>query len=163
MEKYQHLHFDPKTNKIILDSNYVFAYSKSDGFTCRILQGVFLIDFNYNFEIKISIFHHDNFPNSNKKKHEIKGKLDGELLKLFENFIYSDYLNLNEFYDYENFVVSSTERHQILVNLEKDTTKVSLHMSPKSFSIDSDEKKHLINLINYMNNWIESIYENWDI
>ncbi|WP_196893569.1 hypothetical protein [Aureivirga marina] len=163
MGKYQHLHFNPKTNKINLDSNYVFAYSKSDGFTCRLLQGEVLIDFNYNFYMKISIFHHDNFPNSNKKNHEIKGKLDGELLKLFENFIYSDYLNLNEFYDYENFMVSSTERHQILVNLEKDTTKVSLYMNLKCFSIDSDEKKHLINLINYMNNWIESIYENWNI
>jgi hypothetical protein len=58
--------FDEQKQKVLMDEQYLFAYSCFDGFTHRLLMAHFVVD--YDYRCKIEVFANDIRTNRAEKK-----------------------------------------------------------------------------------------------
>lgn len=159
MEQFRY--FNKEQNKIILDEKYLFAFTKSDGFTERLLTAEFVIDFNYEFTLELEASNHNkktkNFSNTIIEN----GTITYEILNYFENLLESDYLTLKTVYNFETFSIDDIGGQQYLINLEKSTTNITIvNELPKTY-FNTASEKILFEFNEYLKTWVELKYQNW--
>lgn len=153
--------FNEKENRIILDDKYLFAFSKYDGFTERLLRAQLTINYDYEYNLELSAFQHERKTRNKSSFFTEIGTLSGQLLTYLESFLESDYLTLKEIYDYETFQILDIGSQQYLMNLEPKTTKIGIIDGLPVEYFKSDTEKILYKFNEYLKDWVEEKYRNW--
>ena len=91
-----------------MDDKYLFALTKSDGFTERLLRAELVISYDYKYVFELNAFRHEKITNNNSNTLILEGNVSGELLKHFENLLNAEYSKLKKYYDYETFIIHLT-------------------------------------------------------
>ncbi|MFM2387561.1 MAG: hypothetical protein RL660_2318 [Bacteroidota bacterium] len=153
--------FNEKLNKIDLDEKYFFAFTNTDGFTPRLLQAQLVVDYDYNFELELSAFMHEDKTVNKSNSITEKGKLPKQLLQCLEDLLMSDYLSLKSNYDFETFIITGTGHQQYLFSLEKTTTNIDIVDGLPEEYFQSISEKKLFAFNEYLKELTANKYQNW--
>ncbi|MGS2727972.1 hypothetical protein ACU8DI_15305 [Psychroserpens sp. BH13MA-6] len=146
-----------------MDENYLFAYSCGDGFSSRGLTFEYLVDYDCNYELELSVNAHEKKTKNNSDKIIEKGVLAGDELLLIEKLLSSDYNSLKQIYDYEGLDITDIGIQQIFINLDKTTKYVEILDGLPIECFESEVELLLFELNKYMLNKSEIMYENWTV
>jgi len=153
--------FDEKLGTITLDKQYLFAYSKDDGFSSRLLNADFTLDYEYNYTLELCAFQHKTITNNNADCLIEKGKLTGKNLELIESLLSSDYNTLKKKYEHKGLVVTDTGIQQIFINLDKATKYIHILDGLPIECFETPVEKKLYELNEHFKELIEAKYKYW--
>ena len=159
MEQYRQ--YDEERKTLTLDEQYLFAYHKGDGFSHRLLNADFLLDYEYNYTLKLEAFQHKRIT-TNKSDFLIeKGQLEGKELEFIENLLSADYDNLKKGYDYDGLSITDIGMQQVFINLGKKTKYVWIMEGLSIESFKTPVEKKLYELNEHFKELIETKYNKW--
>lgn len=76
--------YNKEEDQIILDDKYLFAFTKSDGFTERLLRAELVIRYDYSYVLELNAFQHEKMTKNNSSSLILEGNVAGEFLLHFE-------------------------------------------------------------------------------
>ncbi len=155
----QYRSYDKELNTILLDDQYLFAYSNFDGFSTRNLNAEFFVDYNYTLEL--SAFKHKKITKNNSDNFIENGILNELSLEYIEKLLSTDFNSLKQKYQYEGFATTDIGSQQILINFDKITKYIDIldGLPIEFFKTPAEEK--LFQLNEYFKEFIEIKYKNW--
>ncbi|MET7037833.1 hypothetical protein [Elizabethkingia miricola] len=153
--------FNEEVGLVILDENYVFNYIYSDGFNERLLRADFVVDYQFNYRLKLEAFMHTTLTKNKSSYIIYEGKLDEENKKRIEDIIYGDYKNLKSVYNYEYFVMTDVEQQLLLFNIDHNTTNVFIEGNLPEEYFSTTIEKQLFCFNNNLKKKIERLYTDW--
>lgn len=152
--------FDKELKTVILDEQYLFAYSKTDGFSHRLLNADFAVDYEYSYTLELRAFQHKRITNNNSDHFIENGKLGNKEIELIENLLSSGYNSLKRGYDYKGLAITDIGNQQILINLNKTTKRIYIESGLPFECFESTAERKLYELNEYFKELIEIKYEN---
>ncbi len=153
--------FSEERNRILLDEKYLFAYSKSDGFSNRLLSAEFVIDYEYNYVLELLAFQHNTLTKNNSDTLIENGKITGKELKYIEDLLSADFNSLKRIYDYGGLSIDDIGSQQFFINLDKITKDIHIIDGLAIEYFKTEVEILLFNFNEYMKNSIEKKYEHW--
>lgn len=148
-------------NTIVLDNQYLFAYSKSDGFSERLLSAEFVVDYNYNYVLELDAFNHKHITNNQSNVLTEKGTLKGLELQHIEKLLSADFNSLKQLYDYEHLAITDIGSQQIFINLDKTTKYIQILDGLPIDYFNTQTENILFELNEYFKTLIEMKYSRW--
>ncbi len=148
-------------NTLLLDEQYLFAYSKSDGFSHRLLEAEFVVDYDYNYLLELKAFNHRQLTKNESNIFVEQGTLKGLKLKHIENLLSSDFNSLKQKYEYEDLAIADIGSQQIFINLDKTTKYIHILDGLTIDYFETPVEQKLFELNEYLKNLIETKYNNW--
>lgn len=144
-----------------LNSEYIFAYSQSDGFTWRLLKATFLVDWEFNYTLKLKAFNHEVLTKNGSNIIELSGQLSDEKLTKLESFLSLDVSQLKEMYQAEGLYMSDRGSEYFKINLDVKTKSVVFfdQLPIEEFVSDIEKKTFLYK--KYLMEWVEEVYLDW--
>jgi hypothetical protein len=155
------LKYSEKHSQVLLDEKYLFAYLKSDGFSERLLNATFLMDYNYNYVLEFNAFSHDKITINQSDNFIEKGTIEGTELKFIETLLSADYHSLKRSYDYEGLSIDDIGSQSIFINLDEITKDIHIISGLAIENFKTEVEKLLFNFNEYMKSSIEMKYDNW--
>lgn len=153
--------FNNDLNSRILDKQYLFAYTKGDGFTHRLLKADFAVDYEYNYRLELSAFQHTGITKNNSDQFIENGKLGDKEIEILESLLFSDFNTLKGEYEYENLDITDIGNQCIFINLDKVTKKINIQDGLTIEYFETTAERKLYELNEYFKELIEMKYENW--
>ena len=153
--------FDEKHNRLLLSDEYIFAYTKSDGFSHRLLSGEFVVDWQYNYKLRLSAFQHHEITSNNSDVLLEAGILEGDKLERFEQFLGIDFAKIKQIYDFETFEVSDIGGQQFLINIDRITKHIGIIDGLTNSYFETPAEQILFDYNEYLKSLIENKYEKW--
>ena len=153
--------YDAEEDRIVLDSKYLFAFTKTDGFSERLLRAQLLINYEYEYNLELKAFQHERKTNNHSDYSTEKGMVTGKLLDHFERLLLSDYLTLKKYYDFVTLQITDVGQQQYLINLEPKTVNINILDGLPEEYFKSETEKILYEFNEFLKNWIEEKYQYW--
>jgi len=143
--------FDNEKQKVLLNKEYLFAYSADDGFSERLLHEEIIIDFEYRCIVKVRAFNKMPF------YRELE-TIPEPISSYMEQLLNSDYNSLKSYYDYITFGIDDIGGSQLLINIDIETMETGvLNGLPNSyFETPVDKLLYAFNM--YMREFFVKIY-----
>ena len=144
-----------------MDEQYLFAYTHSDGFSGRLLNADFVIDYDYNFTLELSAFSHRNKTKNNSNQFIETGQISEITRTHIENLLSADFNSLKKEYTPNELAITDAGMQQVFINLDKITKYIYiLDGYPKScFKTHTEQLLYALN--EYFKIRIENTYQNW--
>ena len=153
--------FDKDQKKIILNSDYIFSFSKYDGFSYRLLTIQLLIDYDFNYILQMSVFEHENKTKNISNEFQEKGKLPEKIFDYLEILLDSDLKSLKQKYSFWDYDISDIGSQRFLINLG-DGIEVNINDGlPLEYYFITDLEVFLFDFNEYLKNWVEDKYQAW--
>ncbi|MCT4665953.1 MAG: hypothetical protein N4A45_12050 [Flavobacteriales bacterium] len=153
--------FDKEQNTILLDDQYLFAFSCSDGFSHRLLSAEFVLDYDYNYTLELSAFQHSKLTSNNSDSFVEKEQLNGKKLELVEGLLSSNFNSLKQEYTCEGLAITDIGSQQIFINLDKKTKYIHIINGLPIEYFSTDTEKKLFQLNEYFKELIQVKYQKW--
>ena len=153
--------YNNELKTILLDEQYLFAYSKSDGFSHRLLGAELVVDYDYNYVLELNAFNHEQITKNESNVFIEKGILKGLMLKHIEKLLSSDFNSLKQLYDYEGLAITDIGSQQIFINLDKTTKYIEILDGLSIECFESQPEKILFELNEYFKSLIVDKYTSW--
>lgn len=153
--------FSEEHNRLLLDEEYLFAYSMFDGFSGRLLNAEFVVDYAYNYVLELKAFQHSKITTNKSDVLVETGKIEGRELKYMEDLLSGDFNTLKRIYDYEGLSIDDIGSQQFLINLDTITKDVHVSDGLSCECFKTDIELLLFDFNEYMKTLIESKYESW--
>lgn len=115
--------FDKDKNILVLKGDYIFSYTKFDGFCERLLGAEMLIDHDFNYIFQMEAFQHEKITINKSNFFIENGRLPEGIFTYLEQFLESDFQNLNESYEEKSFVMTDVGRQFFTINFDSQTFK----------------------------------------
>lgn len=151
---------DEDKNMVTLNSDYIFSYSKYDGFCERLLAAELLVDYDFNFIFQMKAFEHEKLTHNNSDFFLERGELSGKIFEYFEKLLYSDVKGLKQNYHYITFDISDFGSQKFLINLDQGI-EVDIREGLTLEYFETETELLLFEFNEYMKNWIEEKYKAW--
>jgi hypothetical protein len=153
--------YDDSLKKIILNEEYLFAFLTTDGLSHRQLWAEFLIDYDYNLVLNFSC----DLPTSKEYvfkefSETITEKASSEIIYLLEDLLNSDYLELNEYYDFQTFQVDDIGGQQFLINFHSPTFNIHIVNGLPGEHFKSATERKLFQFNKFLLKIVETKYQN---
>lgn len=152
--------FDEDKNRVTLNSDYIFSYSKYDGFCERLLAAELLIDHDFNFIFQMSAFEHEKITKNNSNFFQERGELSGKIFDYFEKLIDLDVKGLRQDYNYITFDISDFGSQRFLINLDQGL-EISIRDGLPLGCFETETELLLFEFNEYMKAWVEEKYQAW--
>lgn len=153
--------YSDELKTILLDEQYLLAYSQFDGFSHRLLRAEFVVDYDYNYVLELKAFNHKRITNNESDVYIEKGILKGLELKHIEKLLSSDFNSLRQLYDYEGLAITDIGSQQVFINLDKTTKYIEICDGLSIDCFESKTEKILFELNEYFKSLIEDKYTDW--
>lgn len=147
--------YDDKKALIQLDKDYFFCYSINNGFSFNLHSADLVIDYGFNYTLQLNAF---------SKIYPLEtGIIPNTVQDYLEKLIDMDYNNLSQIYDpYYPMSISDIGGQQLLINLDNDTTNISIIEGVASSNFPSPTEQLIYQLNEYLKAWIADRRSHYD-
>jgi len=152
--------FDEDKNTFTLNSDYIFSFDTSDGFSERLLGAELLIDHDFNYNFQMKAFRHEKITKNGSDVYTEEGKVPEAIFNYLEKLMDSDYQSLKQIYDNVTFCMTDTGSQTFLMSWTKPLYISITEGLPQEFFV-SESEQLLFNFNQYLKKWVEKKYRSW--